>query len=246
MLKSLLGLAAVAAVSVSLLGGCAQELPNAYHREIVPISYPDVYQLQTVMRGDRIVAQGMYIKGEFLRITEPYIHSMYQIPAGDYLKSGEDDEDVIFIPVTSNGAAVTWSPLADPVIGLAIDKRASQDDPEREVCVKTNALGFAVKYCRPYPYLYGKLTTISPADLHKAIIFAKIEGDIATFYYQERLRNEVIRDEHFDVNLSEQKIFGYAGALIEVESYTPTSMTYKLISNFKSDNHIVSGTFERL
>lgn len=243
--KRLLGLSAMLALSASLLLGCAQELPNAYHREITPISYPDVFEIQTVMRGERIATEGVYVKSEYLRLTEPYIHSMYKIPAGDYLKSGDNGNEIIFVPVTTDNAHVTWSPLADPVVGLVIDRRVSQDDPNREVCVKVNALGFDVNYCRPYPYTYGKLTTISQGDLHKSIIFANVKDDVATFYYQERLHDKVIRDEHFEANLKEQKFFGYAGATFEVVSYTPTSLTYKLISNFKSDDHIVNGVFER-
>ena len=246
MLKSLLGLAAVAAVSVSLLGGCAQ-LPSDYHRQVLSISYPEIAEIQTVTRGDRIVSQGVYLKGEYLRIDQPAGNSDYQIPSGHFLKRGEDGNEVVFYSINANNQSVTHDLFADPAIALSIDKTVSQDDPEREVCVKSDALGLtAINHCQVVPYKYGVLTFISPDNLHKAIIFAKIENDVATFYYQERLHDEIVRNEPFDVNLSEQKRFSYAGATFDVLCYTANSITYKLVSHFKFDEHMVIGAFEQL
>ena len=229
MLLKKLALGLVAATA-SLFAGAANGSEKVMYQEITD-NKPDVGVSVTVYLGDRMLEQR---RGEYHDCIVPKFDMNKPVNFGAatvYVKRG--------VPICKLSASdknyatsyVNWTPNWKYAFAL----KPGGDD-ELNICI---AVGFIKAACstgkhksdfdaNPY-FVYNE------NSFQQTIEYSGRNGDILKFIYSEFsdgfARQAFTRE--FQVDLSQGKVAAYKGAVIEIDSATNSSITYKVVRHFQ-------------
>lgn len=204
------------------MSGCVAVKYNGSDTTATPIDRPEVGAVVVASIGDPLLEKGMIIEEKVLEVNKTMGGALYTIPALKYPQVGFDDKHTFY---SANG--VVRSGLADPIQALSLDKVS-----DKELCVVTTFGGTAC-----YQGDYRRATKISEhgTSFQQTLLYSGRVGDKLKISYRE-FSNNLARpayNNEVEYDFSTSKIIGYKGASIEVISADNTSITYKVIRNFK-------------
>jgi hypothetical protein len=207
---------------VLLVSGCTTVKYNGAETRQTEVDYPAIDSISTAYVGDNLVAKGTISEEKILLVRNAIDGVYYDIPSLSYPQIGYDNKNDFY-----SGHGVIPAALSDPVQALAVRK-----GKENEVCVITIFGGSAC-----YEGDIERKTKASEKgnNFQQTLIYSgRIENKINIGYRE--FSNNLARpafnnDVEYDLNAS--KIIGYKGSLIEAINADNTSITYKLIRNFK-------------
>lgn len=206
------------------LVGCATPVYNST-ASVSNISKPPLNSINTVSVGDQMLVQGTMRQNDVLDVYEPTKVSMYTIPTGQYSKNGENEKGKYFSPISSTGAKVDKSFIADPL-------QVIMTTPDGRLCIITV---FNVKTCEVGKNFGFKKTTVaSENSFQQTLIYSGKVGNKINIGYREFSSNLARPAFNNDVeyDLHESKQIGYKGALLEIVDANNQSITYKVLKNF--------------
>lgn len=206
--------------------GCATPVYNAVP-SLKNISKPPINSVNTVSVGDQMLVQGILRENDVLSLNNTTKIGLYTIPSGQYNLSGESEAGKFFNPVSTSGAMVSKSFMADPfkVIMTTVDGR---------LCIISV---FNAKACnKDSPYEVKKVAIASENSFQQTLIYSGKVGNKVNIGYREfsssMARPAFNNDVEYDLNESKQ--IGYKGALLEIIDANNQSITYKVLRNFNS------------
>ncbi|GGX33117.1 hypothetical protein GCM10007242_45250 [Pigmentiphaga litoralis] len=191
-------------------------------KAVADVSYPEVGTVTTASVGDHLLKKGFIAEEGVLVVQKSTVGFAYQIPEGKYRQLGFDEQDDFYSAV-----GVTKSALHDPIQALSVGKQ-----PSAQLCVVTT---LGSRLC--YDADYERQTQISERgnSFQQTLIYSGRIGNKINVGYREfsssAARPAFNNDVEYD--LSSSKTIGYKGALLEIMDATNSSVTYKVLSNFK-------------
>ena len=87
------------------LVGCATPVYNST-MTVSNISKPPINTINTVSVGDQMLVQGTLRQNDVLELQQQTKISLYTIPAGQFIKTGENEKGKYFTLVNTTGAMV--------------------------------------------------------------------------------------------------------------------------------------------
>ncbi|WGY45060.1 hypothetical protein [Vibrio sp. ABG19] len=188
------------------------------------VDYPPVGQEITAYIGDHLVSKGTIAEMNVLKVNQMMESLLYDIPPKTYVQIGYDKTQAFYSP-----SGVIKAALADPYKALSVDNGNDQ-----EVCVISV---FGNKSCIEG---YGKFSVTKEASsfqdsFQQTLIYSGKVGNKVNISYREFSNNSArpAFNNEAEYDLSESNVIGYKGALLEVIQANNTSITYKLIKNFR-------------
>ncbi len=209
-------------LALSILGGCTTVQYNGGQRAVTDVSYPPVGTVATASVGDHLLKKGFIAEEGVLAVLQSTAGFAYQIPNGKYRQIGDDSTTDFY-----NATGVTKSMLTDPIQALAVNKH-----PGAQICVVTV---FGGKAC--YDAEYERQLQISERgnSFQQTLIYSGRVGNKINVGYREfsssTARPAFNNDVEYDLNAS--TTIGYKGASLEIINADNSSVTYKVLSNFK-------------
>ncbi|MDO8961855.1 MAG: hypothetical protein Q7V02_07125 [Methylophilus sp.] len=210
------------ATSIFLLSGCVSVKYNGSKTTTTPIDRPEIGVIVVASIGDPLIEKGLIVEENILEVYEKMGGFNYTIPALKYPQIGFDEKNDFY---AANG--VTKNPLSDPFDALSVSK-----DSNNELCVITN---FGSPVC--YQGNFKRTTKISErgTSFQQTLLYSGRVGDKLKISYRE-FSNSTARpafNNDVEYDYSTSKTIAYKGAMLEVLSADNTSITYKVIRNFK-------------
>ncbi|MDQ2107634.1 MULTISPECIES: hypothetical protein [unclassified Vibrio] len=188
------------------------------------VDYPAIGQEITAYIGDHLVSKGTMAEMDVLKVTQIMESLAYDIPPSTYAQIGYDQKQTFYSPI-----GVVKSILADPYKALSV-----ANGNTTEVCVVTI---FGAKSCIEGE---GKFSITKQASsfqdsFQQTLIYSGKIGNKVNISYREFSNNSArpAFNNEAEYDLSESNVIGYKGALLEVIDANNTSITYKLIRNFR-------------
>jgi hypothetical protein len=192
---------------------------------------PDVGVSTSVYMGDRMMEQR---RGQYQECIVPKFDSTKSVNLGAakvFVKKG--------IPLCKSSATaknytspyVNWTPNFQYDFALKPGKGDSLD-----ICITTMGIkSGCTKGKLKSDYETNPYFIYSTNSFQQTVEYAGRSGDILKFVYSEfadgYARQAFTRE--FQVDLSEGNVAAYKGAVIEIESATNASITYKVVRNFQ-------------
>lgn len=213
----------------AVLAGCAVPKYN-YLPKSEFVSKPAIGSTNTAYVGDELVRQGNTSQYEGIKIKSPAkLGIAYTITPGFLAKKGDDEKGEFYLPTGgADSASIDKSFFADPWQAVMVKKNT------HTLCVVTV---FNLSSCADnMPFEKTVLTISSDNSFQQTLLYNGRVGNKINIGYRE-LSNNMARpafNNDVEYDLSESKIIGYKGARIEVIEASNQSITYKLLSNFKS------------
>lgn len=225
-LKNLM--AAALSLSVSTTAWAAEKI---MYQEITD-NKPDVGVSATVYLGDRMLVQR---RGEYQECVVPNFNS-----AEKYMGMG------LFI-IKSGEPLCKSTPSAKYYTAHYVNYPDPKAPGSYEVSIKDK--GVELKFCMHFMGMDAYCTkgktradvslepffVYSPNSFQQTIEYGGRSGDVLKFTYSEFsdgfARQAFTRE--FQVDLSQGNVAAYKGAVIEIESATNSSITYKVVRNFQ-------------
>ncbi|MDA3500717.1 Uncharacterised protein [Acinetobacter junii] len=206
------------------LVGCATPVYNST-MTVSNISKPPINTINTVSVGDQMLVQGTLRQNDVLELQQQTKISLYTIPAGQFIKTGENEKGKYFTLVSTTGAMVQKAFMADPA-------QALMTAPDGKLCVITV---FNLKACQADKSFVIKKTNIaSENSFQQTLIYSGKVGNKINIGYREFSSNMARPAFNNDVeyDLNESKQIGYKGALLEIIEANNQNITYKVLKNF--------------
>lgn len=208
------------------LVGCATPVYNA-QSTISHTSKPPINSVNKVSVGDQMLIQGVMREGEALELHSRTKVGMYNIPAGQFLKTGDDAKNKFFNVVSTNGSLIDKNFMADPY-------KAIMTTLDGRLCVVTV---FNVRTCESsQSFQIVKVASASENSFQQTLIYSGKVGNKINIGYREfsssLARPAFNNDVEYD--LSESRQIGYKGALLDIIEATNQSITYKVLKNFNT------------
>lgn len=218
MLKKLFGLLLLSTFMV----GCTSMKYNGGGHTSRSFDEPPLGQKTTVYVGDRMLSKGTLHEEMVLVVKKPVIGTAYQIPAGTYVQVGRDDSYTFHSAV-----GVTKNAFADPFSGLAYGLGKSS-----EVCVIT---AFAMRSCYQGEFKRERRSRTDEQSFQQTLLYSGRIGNKINISYRE-FSNDMARpafNNDVEYDLSVSNVIGYKGASIEVLNADNSSITYRVLRNFR-------------
>ncbi len=218
--------AALAGVSLLFAGTAAHAAPRVMYMEVTD-NKPDVGASTTVYLGDRMLEQR---RGEWRECFTPKFEhrkgSVLVKFGSPICKSALQAKN--YTPSYQNWTTGGGAGIYDFIL-------VSAPNDGMEICLTTG-----IKYgCTKGKFI--KDYDVSPSffysvnSFQQTIEYAGRNGDVLKFTYSEfadgYARQSFTRE--FQVDLTQGKVAAYKGAIIEIESATNASITYKVVRNFQ-------------
>ncbi|EKE79449.1 hypothetical protein [Idiomarina xiamenensis] len=211
-----------------LLTACAQQTFN-YSPKVTNVDFPPVGKVHTAQLGENMIAQGMYIETEAVKVLATDTFGLaYTVMPGTFLKHREDDKRIFFHVHGNDGAGnVVASALADPFSAVMVEKDS------KEFCILSTFGSYNCSDDTQY-----ELTTvpiIKSDTMQQTLVYSGRVGERINMVYRE-FQGNMIRDaftNRVEYDLSESDIIGYKGARLRVIEATNQKITYEVLSNFK-------------
>lgn len=227
-MRKLLGLT----ILTLLVAGCTTPARN-YVPQTKEISIPPLNTTTTTYVGEDMVRQGIDASIDaihFNQAVEIGSIGVYTIPAGDYLKIGEDSKSEFFSNVErSSGALVPNRFMVnDPTQSIQLKKNG-------EICIVT--IYGATKCDTGKPYSKVKFQTEQQSAFQQTLIYnGKVGNKINIGYreFQGGLARAAFSNE-VEYDLSESKTIRYKGAVLDILEANNQSITFKLTRNFNTN-----------
>lgn len=205
-----------------LMSGCVSVKYNGPSVKTTPIDRPEIGKVVEASIGDPLLEKGMVVEVNVLEVYEKMGGFNYTIPPLKYQQIGFDETNDFF-----SAQGVTKNPLSDPIKALSVNK-----NNVNELCVITE---FGSPVC--YSGNFKKATKISEHgnSSQQTLLYSGRVGDKLKISYREFSNNTARPAFNNDVeyDFSTSKTIAYKGALLEVINADNTSITYKVIRNFK-------------
>jgi hypothetical protein len=199
---------------------------NGGQQYVKDTDYPRVGEVVTAYVGEEMVSKGKIYEEGVLKVKATIDGWAYDIPAGTYPQVGFDDKNDFYSPNGDPGS-VTKNPLADPFTGLSVKKALPN-----EVCVITV---FSATACYKGNMVKERRLKESADYYQQTLLYSGRVGNKINIGYREfsgsTARPAFNNDVEYDLSASNQ--IGYKGALIEVLKADNSSITYRLIRNFR-------------
>jgi hypothetical protein len=184
--------------------------------------HPPLGQVTTVNIGEPMVNKGLIMETTVLSVKQPINGFSYKIPAQQYPQIGHDERNDYFSAV-----GVIKNAFADPFNGLAVART-----PGAELCVVTV---FGATSCYKGAFSREKVTAVGKESFQQTLLYSGRVGNKVNISYRE-YSNDMARpafNNDAEYDLSSSNIIGYRGASIEVLSADNSSITYRVLSNFR-------------
>jgi hypothetical protein len=202
--------------------GCVAVKYNGSDIKTTLIDRPEIGKVVEASIGDPLLEKGLVVEANVLEVYEKMGGFNYTIPPLKYPQIGFDEKNDFF-----SAQGVTKNPLSDPFNALSVSKINNT-----EVCVITT---FGNPVC--YTGNFKKATRISEqgTSFQQTLLYSGRVGDKLKISYREFSNNSARPAFNNDVeyDFSTSKTIAYKGAMLEVISADNTSITYKVIRNFK-------------
>ncbi|MBY7931808.1 hypothetical protein KW473_18985 [Vibrio fluvialis] len=209
----------------TLVTGCTSVQYNGSQDiNVKRVDYPAVGQEITAYIGDHLVSKGTIAEMDVLKVSQIMESLAYDIPPNVYPQIGYDKDQSFY-----SALGVVKGPFADPYKALSVD-----NGDTKEVCVITV---FGNKSCieGQGKFLVTKQASAYQDSFQQTLIYSGKIGNKVNISYRE-FSNSTARpafNNEAEYDLSESNVIGYKGALLEVINANNTSITYKLIRNFR-------------
>ena len=227
-MRKFLGLTVVAL----LVSGCTTPARN-YVPQTKEISIPPLNTTTTTYVGEDMVRQGIDASIDaihFNQAVEIGSIGVYTIPAGDYVKIGEDSKSEFFSNVERTSGAIVPNRFMvnDPTQSIQLKKNG-------EICIVT--IYGATKCDTGKPFSKVKFQTEQQSVFQQTLIYnGKVGNKINIGYreFQGGLARAAFSNE-VEYDLSESKTIRYKGAVLDILDANNQSITFKLTSNFNNN-----------
>ncbi|MGC5891386.1 hypothetical protein [Enterobacter roggenkampii] len=227
-MRKLLGLTLMAL----LVSGCTTPARN-YVPQTKEISIPPLDTTTTTYVGEDMVRQGIDASIDaihFNQAVEIGSIGVYTIPAGDYVKIGEDSKSEFFSNVERSSGAIVPNRFMvnDPTQSIQLKKNG-------EICIVT--IYGATKCDTGKPYSKVKFQTEQQSVFQQTLIYnGKVGNKINIGYreFQGGLARAAFSNE-VEYDLSESKTIRYKGAVLDILEANNQSITFKLTRNFNTN-----------
>lgn len=227
-MRKLLGLTLMAL----LVSGCTTPARN-YVPQTKEISIPPLNTTTTTYVGEDMVRQGIDASIDaihFNQAVEIGSIGVYTIPAGDYVKIGEDSKSEFFSNVERSSGAIVPNRFMvnDPTQSIQLKKND-------EICIVT--IYGATKCDTGKPYSKVKFQTEQQSVFQQTLIYnGKVGNKINIGYreFQGGLARAAFSNE-VEYDLSESKTIRYKGAVLDILEANNQSITFKLTRNFNTN-----------
>jgi len=217
--------------AVFLVGGCTTPVRN-YVPQTKQVSIPPLNTVTTTYVGEDMVRQGIDASMDALRFNQAVVIgsiATYTIPAGDYVKIGEDTTSEFFSNTDkTSGAIVPYRPMiTDPTQSIQLKRNG-------EICIVTIYGGSKCDTGKPFSKV--KLQTEQQSSFQQTLIYnGKVANKINIGYreFQGGMARAAFSNE-VEYDLSESKTIRYKGAILDVIEANNQSITFKLTRNFNT------------
>lgn len=204
------------------MSGCVAVKYNGSDTKATLIDRPEIGKVEVASIGDPLLEKGVVVEEKVLEVYEKMGGFNYTIPPLKYPQIGFDERNDFY-----SAQGVTKNPLSDPFDALSVSKSATN-----ELCVITT---FGNPVC--YQGNFKRTTKISErgTSFQQTLLYSGRVGDKLKISYREFSNNSARPAFNNDVeyDFSTSKTIAYKGAMLEVISADNTSITYKVIRNFK-------------
>ncbi|HDT6599696.1 TPA: hypothetical protein ACGPDU_005596 [Raoultella ornithinolytica] len=220
------------ALGAMLLTGCTTPARN-YVPQTKQISIPPLNTVTTTYVGEDMVRQGIDASIDAIHFNQAVVIGsigVYTIPAGDYVKIGEDSKSEFFSNVERTSGAVVPNRFMvnDPTQSIQLMKSG-------EICIVTIYGGTKCDTGKPFTKV--KFQTEQQSSFQQTLIYNGKVGNKINIGYREfqggmaraAFSNEV------EYDLSESKTIRYKGAVLDIMDANNQSITFKLTRNFNTN-----------
>lgn len=208
---------------VGTVASCVTVKRNAAPLDIQQISEPEIGVLVTVSVGEQMVRQGTIAEERVLIVHERVSGGIYTVPAGEYLHVGHDEKNNFY-----DKGGITKLGISDPPGAIVVEKGQTS-----RLMVVT-VYGYTPE---SYEASFAEGTRLSQRrdSFQQTLIYSGRIGSKVNISYREFSNNTArpafSNDVEYDLDAS--KVIGYKGARLEIIDANNSSITFKLISNFK-------------
>lgn len=213
--------------AVALLTACATPYRQIYSPPSVAVSRPALNVVTEAYPGDPMLTQGTQREYEALVAVAPFSVGGFVLPTGKYLREGDSNAAEFF----------SWDEVTRPTNGGVVSdgqtlKRIALIKDSLALCVQT----FTSKvYCEDRHPLQRTKAVVQDSDrFQRTLLYGGKVGSKINVSYREfsdhHARTAFTNTAEYD--LSESKIIGYKGALIEVLEATNQHIRYRVLRNF--------------
>lgn len=214
--------ALLACLMLLVLCACAPSNPRNYAPQRTPQEHGAVGQVQEVRKGDNIMHYEGQVVSDTLRVPQDLVSggtvlSQFYVPAGNFLKTGEDEKYIFFNRKSTGNrvAKVSDFRVEDIVyikesgkLGLAILGRPLVSQWDSGFTIEKNAL----------------LKERGASYAGRSLSYAGSTDDLLSFRFKDGARTQ--RLTH---NLKDGNIFRHEGAEVEILSHTPQVLTCRVL-----------------
>ncbi|WP_420598620.1 hypothetical protein [Neptuniibacter sp.] len=204
------------------LAGCTSMKYNGSPVSSKSFSKPPIGSVTTAFIGESMLSQGRIVEQNVLKVHQLIDGIAYNIPPNTYPQVGYDGKNDFYSAV-----GVTKNPFADPFTGLSLGKA-----PGSQLCVITV---FGAKTCYEGSYTRKREPSVSDDSHQQTLLYSGRVGNKINISYRE-FSNNMARpafNNEVEYDLNDSNIIGYKGARIEVLKADNSSITYRVINNFR-------------
>ncbi|MDE4771806.1 hypothetical protein PXW82_00500 [Klebsiella pneumoniae] len=222
----------IVALGAVLLTGCTTPARN-YVPQTKQISIPPLNTVTTTYVGEDMVRQGIDASIDAIHFNQAVVIGsigVYTIPAGDYVKIGEDSKSEFYSNVERTSGVVVPNRFMvnDPTQSIQLMKNG-------EICIVTIYGGTKCDTGKPFTKV--KFQTEQQSSFQQTLIYNGKVGNKINIGYREfqggmaraAFSNEV------EYDLSESKTIRYKGAVLDIMDANNQSITFKLTRNFNTN-----------
>lgn len=205
-----------------LSAGCATVKFNGPDTTITKIDHPKIGKIVTAYVGDEMVAKGKVYETNVLIVHGLVKGFSYDVPPKKYEQIGFDDQDEFY-----SASGIIRAAFTDPVKAISVGKA-----PGSKICIITV---YSMKTCYAGAYSRARHAVEYSDSFQQTLIYSGRIGSKLNISYREfsnnRARPAFSNDVEYDFLTS--NIIGYKGAQLEIINADNSSITYRLISNFR-------------
>ncbi|QSR34781.1 hypothetical protein CFI10_07195 [Marinobacterium iners] len=184
---------------------------------------PEIGRVVTAGVGEQMLSKGLVYEQTVLTISKPIGGAQYQIHPSQYPQIGYDDKWTFY-----SAAGVTRMSLADPITALGVPKGKPQT-----VCTISPIFGTST--CYKGSYKIEKRSIVGKESFQQTLLYSGRVGNKINISYRE-FSNSMARpafNNEVEYDLSVSNVIGYKGASIEVINADNSSITYRVVRNFR-------------